>query len=379
MITSIKGEGFKGLTFNEKIGAHTLLIGPNGAGKSARSQALMLALNGYIPGSGKTNGDILQNYGDGDKLIVGATIGNVLFERGFVRKGDKVSQGFKVAGKGAKESEFNTALGTHGAPRAIDIGAFMALSDQKKIDFVFSLYPPEEDISCIIEKIEATKTKINALAAKEKSTNEAAARLTTSRATMQLPTGTLAETHFKIKDTEAKLTQARQDLKDAEIEEAKQKAEEEGRKKAEEEARLKAEAEAKRKADEEAKKKADEEARRKLLAEQAAKLKAEEAAKVKVEENPKTDTGSGAIGPTNPGDEVNKVEGPFNLPPIDGVYTAIYPGKGKLEDDLHAIENNYQASIRAILDALNSAGCSACAARLVAIRELRKYQNKEAV
>lgn len=339
MITSIKGEGFKGLTINEKIGAHTLLIGPNGAGKSARSQALMLALNGYIPGSGKTNGDILNSYGDGDKLIVGALIGNVLFERGFVRKGDKVSQGFKVAGKGAKEAEFNTALGAHGAPKAIDIGAFMALSDQKKIDSIFDLYPPEEDISKIIDNIEATKTKINVLAAKEKSTNEAAARLTTSRTIMHLPPGTLAEAHFKIKDTEEKLNQARQDLKDAEIEEARQKAEEEGR--------LKGEAEAKRKA--------DEEARRKLLADQAAKLKAEEAAKGKVEEKPKTDPESGAIASNNPLPVQHKVEG--NL----------HPGLDAL------------SSIRIILDALNSAGCSACAARLVAIRELKKYQQKEAV
>ena len=36
------------------------------------------------------------------------------------------------------------------------------------------------------------------------------------------------------------------------------------------------------------------------------------------------------------------------------------------------------ATARAILDALNGAGCSACAARLVAVRELRKYQGREA-
>jgi hypothetical protein len=338
MITQLIGTNIKGLTFAQDIDPLTLFVGANGAGKSARSQALILALMGYIPGSGKTNADILENYGSGDTLIVGVKIKDTLFERGYVRKDGKVSQGFKVGGKAAKEGEFNIMLGAHGAPKAIDIGAFMALSDQKKIDAVFDLYPPETDISKIVQDIDTTKANINNLTARAKSTEDAAARLTTARAAVQLPVGTLADIHSQVVETEANLARVRQDLKDAEAEDL----------------RLKTIAEEKLKSDKAldvAKEAAALDARRKLLQEQAAQMKAAEPVKDTIIPGPIRTIGQDA--------------GPFPSP----VYEKPVERLG-IDDPV--------LSIKAILDALNSAGCSACVARLVAIRELRKYVNKEA-
>jgi len=218
----------------------------------------------------------------------------------------------------------------------------MALSDQKKIDFIMDIYPPGEDIGSLAEKIEETKTRINAMAAKIKSTEEAAARITMSRATMQLPPGKISDIYFQIKDTEEKLTQARQDLKDSEIADAQQRAE----------------AEAKLKADEAikaAEKKAEEEGRRKLLQEQATKLKADEAERgeVSVGDMPKS--------------------APINS--LNAIETASKATAYRTSDTCLQMA---ELSIKSILDTLNGAGCTACAARLVAIRELRKYQKKEA-
>jgi len=354
MITQITGTNIKGLTFAQDIDQLTLFIGPNGAGKSARSQALILALLGYIPGAGKQNAEILDNYGDGKEMSVGVEINGHLFQRKYARSGESVSQAYGVNGKKKTKDQFSQAMFEVGRPVAIDIGAFMDLSDNKKIDAVFDLYPPETDISKLVAEIEETKTKINALNAKARSTEDAAARLTTARAQIEKPVGTLADISAQIAETEKSLAQARQDLKEAD----------------EEALRLKTVAEEKEKADKavkEAEDKAALEARRKFLQEQAEQLKAEdvkksEPAKDAIINGPIRSIGQGA-GPM-PGEEIIGVA---SCAPIQNISKA-YGGS----------ENHAAASIQSILDALNGAGCSACAARLVAIRELRKYQRKEA-
>ena len=324
-ITQVTGLNIKGLDFVQDIDQLTLFIGANGAGKSARSQALILALTGYIPGGGKQNADILDSYGSDDKMVVGVAINNTLFERGFVRTGSTVGQGYKVNGKKVTKEQFAQAMGEAGRPVAIDIGAFMALSDQKKIDAVMDLYPPETDISQIVTEIEATKAAINTLTAKAKSTEDAAARLTTARAAIEMPVGTLADVHGQILDTEAQLQRARQDLADAEAEELRQRTITEEKEKSD-------------KAVEAAKSKAAEDARRELLKQQAEQLKTADSGESKT----------------------------LYHKPVEVV---------SLPDGDPAV------SLHAILDALNGAGCTACAAcaaRLVAIRELRKYAKKEA-
>ncbi len=328
MITQIIAKDLKGLSFIQDLGSHTLFLGPNGSGKSARSQALILALLGYIPGGGKQNADILDSYGSSDKLVVGVKIDDQLFERGFVRKDNKVSQGFKVNGKGVRETEFSKALGMAGAPVAIDINAFMALSDAKKIDVFMDLYPPESDLSKIVMDIEEKKAKINSLTARAKELEGAAARLTTARANMQLPIGTLADVQAQIKETEDKLAKARQDLKDSEIEEAKIKAAAEEKEKAAKQAELNLQ---------------------------------------KQEQAPPA-----AITP------VQAIVEPVSTRPSlnDKEFFSMESPMGKTVTEI--METRATASIQAILDALNKSGCAACTARLVAMRELKKYRKEAA-
>lgn len=304
MINEIRATCFKGFSFKQNLGQNTLFVGPNGSGKSARSQALILALTGYIPGTGKkTNADILENYGSSDTLVVGIKIGETILERGFVRKGDKVSQGFKVNGKAAKEAEFSKALGIAGAPLAVDISAFMALSDAKKIDAIFDLYPPESDINKIVADIDAAKENINNWTATKDKKEGALQQLTTARATMQLPMGTLADTVARINDTEEKLNRARNDLKQAEIDAAKEKA-------------------------------------------------------------------------------VNEERERMNSIPT--LMNSYGEGDAKTETKVQSAAPDQQVSsptpastaaisIQTIIDTLNRSGCSICAARLVAVRELKKY------
>jgi hypothetical protein len=336
MIDQVTAQGFKGLTFTQDLDRLNIILGLNGTGKSARTQALILALLGYIPGSAKKNEDILENYGAGNKLVVGFKIGNDTFERGFVRTEKGVSQGFKVNGKKSSKDVFMHYLGSVGTPSAIDIGAFMELSDQKKIDLVFDLYPPESDIKNIAADIEKAKEKKNLLTQKAEASEAAAARLATSRAAMEMPVGSLAELQAQEKLLNDQLAKAQEDIKEAEIEEAK----------------LKATADEKARADKEAKDTAD-----KKLTDDAL-----EASKKKLDSLLERESQRA------PTDEAKTSATPFASP---GIHIAPELGSGKLT--LFKTET-VADSIQAILDAINSAGCSGCAARLVAIRELKKYR-----
>lgn len=146
MISKIFATDFKGRSFEQPLDRLAIILGPNGSGKSARSQALQLAVMGFIPGGAKTNPEILDAFGSADRLVVGFEAGGYRFERGFGRSGSgTVNQGFRVNGSRASKEFFAQALGQVGAPKVIDISAFLALSDQKKLDAIFDLFPPEGD------------------------------------------------------------------------------------------------------------------------------------------------------------------------------------------------------------------------------------------
>ena len=235
MITRVTGRDFKGLTFNDQLGRFTLLVGPNGSGKSARTQAITLAVMGYIPGGAKQNAEILGAYGTRDTMVVGIDTG-MLFERGFVRSASgSVAQGYKVGGEKKNEAGFMTALALNGNPKIVDVSLFMGLSDQKKVDAIFSLYPPAGDIRGIQADIDSAKAQISVLTAKKKSSEESAARLKASRP--DVPPGSLAETTAKIAGFITQLEEAQGALVKAKV----KAAEEAATKRAEEEAARKAE------------------------------------------------------------------------------------------------------------------------------------------
>lgn len=374
MITQVKAEGFKGQTFVQDLDESTLLIGPNGAGKSARTQALTLALLGYIPGSGKTNAEILDTFGSGDELTVGVTVGNKIFERGYFRTKAGVSQGFKFNGKKVSKDVFTSFLAKSGGPTAIDIGVFMGLSDQKKIDFIFDLYPSEQDLSKLIFEIEKTREGINALTQKAKSTEDAAARLAASRASMQLPTGTMAELQAQEKLLDQQLSNAREELEQARIAEARKT----------EAAKARNEM---------------------LLAvgyqypmddlgemsdpawlslytphKEAWDKKQKDAFLEELRDQKETRGRVLGDAPQNQGKDTPQHAGSHLRPAPAGMPG---PSGAAISGTQDSQPRTFSAgrveeSIQAILDALNAAGCSACAARLVALRELQKYRRKVA-
>ena len=346
MITKVTAKGFKGCDFAQELSGRTIFFGPNGAGKSARSQALQLAVNGGIIGVGKTNDDILSAFGEGDKLVVGVEIdGKYLFERGFVRGASgSVSQGYKAGGVKVSKDYFMKALGESGAPVVLNVADFMALSDQKKIEALFALYPPAGDVGAVQEKIDATKERINTLASKVKTSEQAAARIASSKSQIQIPAGTLAEVDAQIATLETEVKEAQENLTQIRMEEQKAA----GALKAKEEA--------------------DRKEKERIEEEEKAKASAvtDETVQASLAERPgeMEQKANALFGPEN----VQTATGPaFRFPPKDSnPLPTVNSGLWKAE----AVTN----SIQAIIDAMDAAGCEACYAKMIARRELRKYK-----
>lgn len=347
MISKIISKGFKGFTGEQEIAERTLFVGPNGAGKTARSQALQLAVNGYvIGGCGKTNDDVLSAFGEGDSLSVGVEIdGKSTFARKLSRAADgKVSQKYYADNAPVSKDLFMRSLGEAGAPVILNVADFMDLSDNKKLETLFSLYPPAGDAAAIQGKINGTKEKINSLAQKIKTTEQAAARIAASKTDIKVPAGTLPEVDAEIKKLEGRLATARNEL--VEIKLAEQKAADE----------LKAKEEAERKEKE------------RLEAE--ARLKAEDEAK-KAEPPPITDEQVLDSLASKPGPLTQEIDQRFGP---EGTGTArLSPTTIAAQVTDALCSHDARLSIQAIITAIESAGCVACAARLVAKRELKKY------
>jgi len=350
MITKVSAKGFKGLEFEQPLPRLTLLCGKNGVGKTARTEALMLTVHGFVPGVAKKNADIMSAYGSGDKLFVGIeTSDRKHFLRRFAKgEGDSVSQDLLLNRKKASKEDFARALG---AIRVFDLGAFLDLSDQKKIDAIFSLFPPAGDIGDLDAKIEAKKAAANKYQADIRDLGKTIARLTTGRAEINLPSGTLAETTGKISETEAQIAQARKNIEAAKIEKAR--------------------AEAKEKADREAAEKAEKD---RVRLEAEAKAKAESDLHVKLEVAKQE------------GREEAQADAAASMPSV-----CTPAALSQRERDIKAAEArlmarmpnhppapNPEESIHAIIDTMKRTGCSACAAQLVCLRELKKYRKEQA-
>ena len=348
MISKVTATGFKGCDFEQDLSERTLFVGPNGAGKSARSQALQLAVNGGVIGAGKTNDDILSTFGEGDKLVVGVEIdGKYLFQRGFVRgPSGSVSQGYKAGGVKVSKDYFMKALGESGAPVVLNVADFMALSDQKKIEALFQLYPPAGDISAVQGKIDTSKEKINSLAAKVKTSEQAAARIASSKSQIQVPAGTLAEVDAQISALETELKETQDNLTQIRLEE--QRAADE----------LKAKDEAERKEKE------------RIAA--AEKAKAEKAA---AETTAITDEAVQKSLAERPGEMSKKCEALFGEKKANPLMDQ-YPSVAQAVQGVIA-NNGSAASIQAIITAMDEAGCESCAAKMIARRELRKFKEAQ--
>ena len=335
-ITRIVGKGFKGNDFDQAIGQKTIFLGNNGSGKSRHMQGLTLALLGYVPNSAKTNSEILENFGSSDLMSVGFELNKFLFQRAWQRSGSSVKELFQIQGKRCSKEFYLQSLGEQGIPKILDLSTFLDLSPQKKIDMLLSLYPSDTDLDGLERLIDINKRSVLLLEDKARSTEKAAAALTASRATMQLPAGSLAETTANIDKVEKELSAATQELHEININNATEKAN--------------AAAEAKTEADKKrAQEKADAEAKRKEMAAELSKTAAVNAAKKEAE--------------IKTGEAVRKAEElakeNFNKACIDEA--GIIP------------EEVFKNVLKSILDTMDAAGCTVCAAKMLVKKEMKKY------
>ncbi|MFA5323850.1 MAG: hypothetical protein WC373_14355, partial [Smithella sp.] len=331
----------KGLDFNQPIQQKTIFIGPNGSGKSSRTQALTLALLGYVPGAAKTNAEILENYGSADILVTGFELAGTIFERAWQRSvaGGSVKELFQINKKKCGKEAFQMKLGELGAPKIFDLSLFMDLSDQKKIDFLLSLYPVEANLSELESLIETNKKNILLLEDKARSTEKAAAALVASKATMKLPAGSLAETTAAIEKAEVGLSAAEKELSKIVSANAAEKAKTD--------AEAKAETDRKR-----AQEKVDADKKKAELAAELSKTAAVNAARkeadVKIEQV-KTDAKT----------EIEKITTIAGVSHSEVIETA----NGNFEP-LRETQRTVTAILQSFLDVIDAAGCEVCAAKM---------------
>ncbi|WP_027185582.1 ATP-binding protein [Desulfovibrio inopinatus] len=215
MIARIAAKSFKGLDMDQALTQRNLVIGPNGSGKSSISQALQLAVMGYIPGTaGKKIGDIIDAFSDPsqgakrDVRVVAEMQNGTLIERRLRRFDDKNTQSLRINERKASAAEVGDAVRDE---HVVDVSAFMSLSGPKQIETLFSLYPPQGDVISIEKDIARAENTLKSLQQQRDNTKRDAARFAKSRADMDLPAGTLPEIDAKIAELSEQLDNAKQE------------------------------------------------------------------------------------------------------------------------------------------------------------------------
>lgn len=356
LITQVNAENIKeGLSFRQSLSRLTLFVGPNGSGKSARAEALMLALLGYIPEVAKKNGEILDTYGNGEKLIVGfKTDDNTDFLRRFARKPDgTVSQNVMLDHRGVSKEEYAKAMASI---KIFDLRAFLKLSEQAQIDLIFGLFPPAGDVKSLNKQIEEQKKKRDKLQSGIRTLEETSKRLKTSRAAIELPSGTLVELTAAIEEHEKQLAGARAELEAARIEEARAAAEAKATKEAEEKA-----ARDQERIEREAKAKAESDVWQKHQEELQAAREEIPTTTVTVQPPSKKLSTRDSVGEEMWGGREEALTAGRVFSGTGPTYTA-QPTSASIE------------SIQSILDTIQRTCGGTCTAALVAKRELKKYR-----
>lgn len=215
MITRIYARGFKGLDFDQPLALRTVIMGKVGSGKSSRALALALLVTGSLPGTGvaKSNSDILNAVGNGDSLTVGLEFDDgVTLERAYKsRKNGVVGCEFRIAGERCPKHLFEMELDRRGVSIA-DVPAFLALSDAKKVDELFRLFPPAGDVRGLGAAITRAKERISELESAIKGKEQSCRSLSESLAGLNLPAGSLPEVQAAIVQTERTYQAARDEL-----------------------------------------------------------------------------------------------------------------------------------------------------------------------
>lgn len=372
MIEHIRAEGFKGFKLDEDVPMKVLYCGKNRTGKSTRAAAIALVLYGHIPFSlsGKRPSDIMDSYCSGDSLIVAVKINGIEFARKFSRT-DKGSatQSLQVNKKKKNAQDFAVELQKAGAPKIANVAEFMAQSEQKKIDTLFDLFPVDGDLNALDSKIEKAKAEVSRIKEKKDNTVAVAKRLTESKNNTMLPSGTLAEVKKEIEDIDIQIKDFSEQIKQAEIKEAEEKAKKDAEKKILDD---------------------QEKERERKKKEDLAKLekKPEEIVVVPNESTAKSHSSGGHAFIDGEYPEVNDRfrsgsvgsksqkfieecrDNPSQIDQEEGDGYINHEGVISQAENIH----NPTDSIQRIIGALENAGCSVCAAMIVAKQEIKKYQ-----
>jgi hypothetical protein len=224
MIKLIQGKSFKGQDFEQPMGALNLLIGPNGSGKSSRSMALQFLANGYIMGIGKRNGDIFDACAkEGDlKVFAGCTVESdgkkTKFLKRLAKSADTGAVGLvlHVRDTKANVSQYAAAWASAQAPRLVDPDIFVDLSPTKQVEELFSLFPPEGDLSGLGMKVEAAREVVNSMIKNKLDTESLIQTLRQSIIALDLGTGTQADIEAEEMKVSLELDNAKAELAKAE-------------------------------------------------------------------------------------------------------------------------------------------------------------------
>jgi DNA repair protein SbcC/Rad50 len=151
-IKKIVMKNVKGTTFEQELTGKDIIIGFNGVGKSTRIETLGTALLGYVPGGGRTPAETFK-LSSGDTMTVGLVTDEFAFERTFERnektkrstRAVEISYSESVSISPSKGEKTNTQKKARieqevgSFPVMLDFNQFLALSDTKRRDFIYSL------------------------------------------------------------------------------------------------------------------------------------------------------------------------------------------------------------------------------------------------
>jgi len=134
-IKRIIGVNYKGQTFSTDLTPVTLIHGRNFAGKSSRTEALTLALAGYLPSVGKSNTDLHERLASGARMEVGVQFEDASIRRIYSLKSGKVTNENAIAGL---PEDFKSP------PVQFDTSEFLGLSPKERTKFLFRTLPPPD-------------------------------------------------------------------------------------------------------------------------------------------------------------------------------------------------------------------------------------------
>lgn len=352
MITKIFGYNIKGQDFEQEVAQYTIFAGPNGVGKTVRTQAMHLAILGFVPGTNRTHQAVFNAFATGSKMAVAVEIGGKVFKRVFEKKKDAVNQTVFINDMKAKTEDFPVDMARAGCPEVYMADSFMQLSEKARLTEMLRLFPPAGNLENVNTEIRLTKEQINAAQRKKEALNGTIGRLEDSRKNLNLPPGSLDETELEIRDNNNRLEElSSQRVK---LVKAKAKAEAEEKARIQKEKEL-AEADARAKAAAEKQKKEAEEAKQKAIAEAEEKAREEERKKIADQHRQ---------------DEAKK---PIQTSSPSVSFTPVLPQP----ETTPSVANKFLASLDRIAKVMSDAGCEECAAKLV-IGMIRK-EYREAV